>query len=53
MAPAGVLRVSLMILSVLAAIIASQAMISGTFSLIRQAMQLCFFPRLKVLHTSS
>jgi KUP system potassium uptake protein len=52
-APAGVLRVSLMILSVLAAIIASQAMISGTFSLIRQAMQLGFFPRLKVLHTSS
>lgn len=52
-APAGVLRVGLMILSVLAAIIASQAMISGTFSLIRQAMQLGFFPRLKVLHTNA
>lgn len=52
-APAGPLRVALMVLSVFAAIIASQAMISGTYSLIRQAMQLGFFPRLKVLHTNA
>jgi KUP system potassium uptake protein len=52
-APAGPIRVALMILSVLAAIIASQAMISGTYSLIRQAIQLGFFPRLKVLHTNA
>lgn len=52
-APAGALRIGLMVLSVFAAIIASQAMISGTYSLIRQAMQLGFFPRLKVLHTNA
>ncbi len=52
-APAGPIRAGLMMLSVLAAIIASQAMISGTFSLIRQAIQLGFFPRLKVLHTNA
>jgi KUP system potassium uptake protein len=52
-APAGVLRAGLMALSIFAAIIASQAMISGTFSLIRQAMQLGYFPRLKVLHTNA
>ena len=35
-----------------AAIIASQAMISGAFSLTRQAIQLGYFPRLDVEHTS-
>ena len=52
LAPEGPVRIGLMVLSVFAAIIASQALISGTFSLIRQAMQLGFFPRLKVLHTN-
>ncbi len=52
LAPAGVLRTALLVLSLLAAIIASQALISGTFSLARQAMQLGYFPRLKVLHTN-
>ncbi len=52
-APEGPLQVGLLGLSVLAAIIASQAMISGTFSLIRSAIQLGFFPRLKVLHTNA
>src|SRR5690606_6584650 len=52
LAPAGVLRTGLLVLSLLAAIIASQALISGTFSLARQAMQLGYFPRLKVLHTN-
>ena len=52
LAPEGPLRIGLMVLSVFAAIIASQALISGTFSLIRQAIQLGYFPRLKVLHTN-
>lgn len=53
LAPEGPLRIGLVALSVLAAIIASQALISGTFSLIRQAIQLGYFPRLKVLHTNA
>jgi KUP system potassium uptake protein len=39
-------------LSTMAAIIASQAMISGAFSLTRQAIQLGFFPRVTIVHTS-
>jgi KUP system potassium uptake protein len=38
-------------LGFLAAIIASQALISGSYSLTRQAMQLGYFPRLRVEHT--
>ena len=41
------------VLATLAAIIASQAVISGAFSLTRQAMQLGFLPRLAVHHTSA
>src|SRR6185369_15797405 len=52
LAPAGPLRLALVALSIAAAVIASQALISGTFSLARQAIQLGFFPRLKVLHTN-
>lgn len=52
-APAGVIRLFILVLSILAAVIASQAMISGTFSLIRSAIQLGFFPRLKVQHTNA
>jgi KUP system potassium uptake protein len=51
-APEGPLRYGLLALSVLAAIIASQALISGAFSLIRQAIQLGYFPRLTVRHTN-
>ena len=36
----------------LAAVIASQAVISGAFSLTRQAIQMGYCPRLKLLHTS-
>ena len=36
----------------LAAIIASQAMISGAFSLTQQAVQLGYFPRITIVHTS-
>jgi KUP system potassium uptake protein len=40
-------------LATLAAIIASQALISGAFSLTRQAIQLGYCPRLEISHTSS
>ena len=40
-------------LATAAAIIASQAVISGAFSLSRQAVQLGYSPRLKIEHTSS
>lgn len=40
-------------IATLAAIIASQALISGAFSLTRQAVQLGYAPRLDVEHTSS
>jgi len=42
----------LVALSTLATVIASQAVISGAFSVTRQAMQLGFFPRVEVQHTS-
>ncbi len=47
----GVLPV--VILATAATIIASQAVISGAFSATRQAMQLGYLPRLRVIHTSS
>ncbi|WP_414903406.1 potassium transporter Kup [Sphingomonas flavalba] len=40
-------------IATLAAIIASQAVISGAFSVTHQAIQLGFMPRLKILHTSA
>ncbi len=46
-------RLALTVLSVVAAFVASQALISGTFSLTRQAIQLGFLPRLTVRHTSA
>ncbi len=52
-APEGPARLGLMVLSVFAAVIASQAMISGTYSLIRSSIQLGFFPRLMVRHTNA
>ena len=51
-APDGPIRYALLGLSVLAAVIASQALISGAYSLIRQAIQLGYFPRLAVRHTN-
>jgi KUP system potassium uptake protein len=39
-------------LATAAAVVASQAMISGAFSLTRQAVQLGFFPRVTIVHTS-
>ncbi|KAL4185503.1 hypothetical protein AMTRI_Chr10g231000 [Amborella trichopoda] len=40
------------VIATLAAMIASQAMISATFSCIKQSMALGCFPRLKIVHTS-
>lgn len=42
----------LVILGALAAVIASQALISGAFSLAMQAVQMGFIPRLRIQHTS-
>src|SRR3954453_8703671 len=44
-------RVPMVAVATVAAIIASQAVISGAFSVTRQAVQLGFLPRLTVLHT--
>lgn len=46
-------RLPLVALATLATIIASQAVISGAFSVIQQAVQLGFLPRLRILHTSA
>jgi KUP system potassium uptake protein len=52
LAPDGLPRLLLIVLSIVAAVIASQALISGTYSLTRQAIQLGYFPRLTVRHTN-
>ncbi|TCM17056.1 KUP system potassium uptake protein [Novosphingobium sp. PhB165] len=46
-------RLPLVLLATLATIIASQAVISGAFSVSQQAVQLGFLPRLKIMHTSA
>jgi KUP system potassium uptake protein len=46
------LRLPLVILATMATIIASQAVISGAFSVTQQAIQLGFIPRLRITHTS-
>ena len=51
MAP-EVLRLPLTLLATMATIIASQALISGVFSLTAQAVQLDYLPRIKIRHTS-
>jgi KUP system potassium uptake protein len=43
----------MVLLSALATIIASQAVISGAFSITNQAVQLGYIPRIRVRHTSS
>jgi KUP system potassium uptake protein len=45
-------RLPLVIIATLASIIASQAVISGAFSVTQQAIQLGFVPRLRITHTS-
>ena len=46
------LRLPLVLVATAAAIIASQAVISGAFSVTQQAIQLGFVPRLRIRHTS-
>ena len=45
-------RIPMVVLATLATVIASQAVISGAFSVTRQAVQLGFLPRLTIRHTS-
>ena len=52
LAPAN-LRLPLVILATMGTVIASQAVISGAFSVTQQAIQLGFMPRLKIHHTSA
>jgi KUP system potassium uptake protein len=47
------MRLPLVILATLATIIASQAMITGAFSVVQQSVQLGMMPRLKIDHTSA
>ena len=46
------LRLPLVVLATAATVIASQALISGAYSMARQCMQLGFLPRMTVRHTS-
>ncbi len=47
------LQIPMIILATMATVIASQAVISGAFSMTRQAIQLDYLPRMLVRHTSS
>lgn len=49
----GPLLIPMLVLATMAAVIASQALISGVFSITRQAMQLGFWPRVTIVHTSA
>jgi KUP system potassium uptake protein len=51
MAP-GWAQFPLVILATLAAVVASQALISGAFSVTKQVIQMGYLPRLRILHTS-
>uniref|UniRef100_A0A804LJX9 Potassium transporter n=1 Tax=Zea mays TaxID=4577 RepID=A0A804LJX9_MAIZE len=46
------IRWPVLILAILASVVGSQAIISGTFSIINQSLSLSCFPRVKVVHTS-
>jgi KUP system potassium uptake protein len=47
------LLIPLLVIATMAAIVASQALISGAFSLTQQCIQLGFSPRLTIAHTSA
>ncbi|THD34868.1 MAG: potassium transporter Kup [Sphingomonas sp.] len=47
------LTIPLLVIATLATIIASQAVISGAFSVTQQAVQLGFIPRVQITHTSA
>ncbi|WBO24105.1 potassium transporter Kup [Sphingomonas abietis] len=46
-------RLPMVVLATMATVIASQAVISGAFSVTQQAIQLGFIPRLRITHTSA
>ncbi len=46
-------RIPVVILATLATVIASQAVISGAFSVTQQAVQLGFLPQIRIMHTST
>jgi len=48
----GWAQIPMVVLATLATVIASQAVISGAFSVTRQAIQLGYVPRLRIRHTS-
>lgn len=52
MAP-SMMQTPLILLATVATVIASQAVISGTFSMTHQAIQLGYLPRIKILQTSA
>jgi KUP system potassium uptake protein len=47
------LRLPMVVLATMATVIASQALISGAYSMARQCMQLGFLPRMRLTHTSA
>jgi len=51
LAPAG-FELPLVLVTILAATVATQAVISGAFSVTQQAIQLGFVPRLRIVHTA-
>jgi len=53
MVPTGAASYPFVLLGTMATVIASQALISGVFSLVHQSIQLGYFPRLPIRHTSS
>jgi KUP system potassium uptake protein len=52
MVPSGSASIPFVILGTAATVIASQALISGVFSLVYQAIRIGYFPRVTVRHTS-
>ena len=53
LAPNQAMTVYMVLIATAATVIASQALITGAFSLSRQAMQLGLFPRITIHHTSN
>lgn len=49
----GKIRWPVLVIAILAAVVGSQAIITGTFSIIKQCSSLGCFPRVKIVHTSS
>lgn len=47
------IRLPVLVIAILAAVVGSQAVITGTFSIIKQCSALGCFPRVKIVHTSS